>query len=36
MIINHNILIKKKHDPYGIEGGVPLVDKQFNGKKIIC
>lgn len=35
MIINHNILIKKR-DPYGIEGSIPLVDKQFNGRKIIC
>lgn len=34
MIINQNILIKKQ-DPYGIEGSIPLVDKQFNGKKII-
>lgn len=34
MIINHNILIKKRN-PYGIEDSVPLVDKQFNGKKII-
>lgn len=35
MIIDHNILIKKQ-DPYGIEGSIPLVDKQFNRKRLIC